>query len=139
MRNFFGSAVSNLGTLSDVGAYASYNKTMGFWIDKNGHVQNMSFNGNKYTGGRLKYAKALSTKFKAVSGYFSLLNLYDSTKSILSGDSHSMVMGAANIMVIGLEFIPVAGPIISAAWTFGGEYWFDTHLAYDLTHVAYED
>jgi len=50
-----------------------------------------------------------------------------------------MVMGAANIMVIGLEFIPVAGPIISAAWTFGGEYWFDTHLAYDLTHVAYED
>jgi len=132
------SAASNIsffGASFDISANLSYNEMFGFWRDKAGVFRKMSFNGNQYTGGRLKYAKNLSQQCKHLSKNLYWIGVSNSIVTYVnSTDSRSKVTAITDLAVSLLSAVPYAGPAISLFWAYYGEYWFDTHLAYDWTY-----
>ncbi len=97
-----------------------YNETLGFWRGRNGQFQGLHFNGNRYTGGRLKYGKAMSNHFRMVSSLFNTAGMMVSASQCYAAESiDDKIQYGADVIIGGIGFMP-GGGVISTFWFLGG-------------------
>ena len=94
----------------------TYNKK--FWKGKNGKFYNNSFNGNQYTGGKLKYAKNLSKNLGRVSGILGVYSI-GSTESDFQQGKISKTQRNIDQTVNGVGFIGAPGAAANFGWNLG--------------------
>jgi RHS repeat-associated protein len=112
--------LNSFGLYSSIEADLSYNEVLGYWRGKNGQFNNMRFNGNTYTGGKFKYAKAISERFRRASGILNAAGLLVSMGQFYSAESiDDKIKYGADIVFGAVGFLP-GGAYISAFWFFGG-------------------
>ena len=119
--NMLLSGMLNVGGIySMIGSKLYYNETLGFWRGRNGQFQGLHFNGNRYTGGRLKYGKAMSNHFRMASSLFNTAGMMISASQCYSAESiDDKIQYGADVIIGGLGFMP-GGVGISTFWFLGG-------------------
>ena len=120
--NTISDAIGISSGLLGVGSSFFYNKTLNSWLGKNGKFYDMNFNGNQYTGGKIKFAKQTRGNLLFGGNQLGIVGLsvdlvnFASQPTIESKISYSM-----NIMVDAIGFTPIVGPAICLYWNMGGE------------------
>ena len=119
--NMLLSGMLNVGGIySMIGSKLYYNETLGFWRGRNGQFQGLHFNGNRYTGGRLKYGKAMSNHFRMVSSLFNTAGMMVSASQCYAAESiDDKIQYGADVIIGGIGFMPGGGGI-STFWFLGG-------------------
>lgn len=85
-----------------------------------GQFLKMNFNGNQYTGGKIKYGEALSNSFKKASGWINVIGMGISLVQCSTADNiDDRIKYGADVIVGGVGFVP-GGTCISAFWFLGG-------------------
>ena len=135
--SFINGAKTGLGvgsTALGIGANVCYNtKLTGTWLGKNGKSYNMNFNGNGYTGGRLKFAKARSTNLTRLGTGLSVASFGLSAKQFMNNEI-SRTEFFSDAVSYGLGFVPEVGCLMSAAWQIG----FKLGQKYGFLHNLFE-
>jgi RHS repeat-associated protein len=109
---------------------AVYNETAGRWMGKNGKFYNFNFNGNQYTGGRVKFAKNLSTKLGYVAkglGYFSLAT-----------DAYNGFTGKTSAIQTLMDMGFDAAAIWCGPWGIWTNIWYNLGKEYGPIHLYME-
>lgn len=115
----------------------------GYWIGKNGRIYPVSWGGNAYTGGRLKFAGRMSEWAKTPAkrlGYIGLgISTLEGYDAFLRNDRDAMVLASADFSA------GVAGFFGPKGWAFSGSYFvgsavddfFGTTDAINLFYIEY--
>lgn len=77
------SVASNIATLTEYVGFFIYNDA--FWLGKNGKYYTETFSGNKYTGGRLNFARRYKNWFDIIGIGLSGLEVYENYKMCQNG------------------------------------------------------
>ena len=114
--------LNSLGLYSSIEADLSYNEVLGFWRGKNGQSYGMHFNGNTYTGGKLKYAKAMRDKFNAAGRIIGALGTGISVYQAFTETSTDSRIEHTFDAIIGAAgaFYPELFGLPATIWFFGG-------------------
>ena len=121
------------GLYTTIEAGLQYNETLGFWRGKNGQFFNLDFNGNGYTGGKLKYGKMMRNKFinagRMIGSVGVFLSAYQCFNSSTFEEQFEYgfdaVIGAAGVV------FPEFFGIVSTVWFCGGKqltYWYGENV-----------
>ena len=97
-----------------------YSETLGKWTDRQGNRRPLTENGNQYTGGKLKYGKAIGEKFRRASGMLNAVGIWISIGQYYSARTiDDKIKYGADVVFGGLGYAP-GGSVISTFWFFGG-------------------
>ena len=103
-----------------------YSEEMGRWLGKNGKFYDFKFNGNQYTGGRLKFAKNLSRKLDKTSKIIGGVQIGLSWNEYLQGN-YTL---AQNLMDTGFGVFGILNKTYET-WT---GIWYELGKEYGLIH-----
>ena len=119
--NILGRMTTMFGLYTNLESVDQYSEFLGRWRDKNGVKQPFHFNGNKFTGGKLKYAKAISTRFaKANIGLNGLGMAITAIEFSRAETTDDKIKYGADFVIECIGMAP-GGTIISTFWfVFGG-------------------
>ena len=121
-------------TALGIGSNVCYNtKLTGMWLGKNGKFYNMNFNGNGYTGGRLKFAKARSANLTRLGTGLSVVSVGLSAKQYKNNEI-SLTEFISDVASSGLGTVPEVGWLMSVAWQIG----FKLGQKYGFLHNLFE-
>ena len=112
----FGSESTFVGDGLSFASDFTFNKY--FWRGKNGNFYNHNFNGNQYTGGKLKYAERLSKNLGRASA---VLNVYSiaSTESAYGAGQISQQRRNTDQVVNGIGFLGAPGAAFNVGFNLG--------------------
>lgn len=112
----FGYESTFVGTILSFTSDFTFNKD--FWRGKNGNFYDHNFNGNQYTGGKLKYAEKLS---KTLGRASAVLNVYSIavTESAYAAGNISQQRRNTDQVVNGIGFLGAPGAAFNVGFNLG--------------------
>ena len=83
----FNELIPTLGTSSEAISELFYSKRYGTWLGKDGKLHDMTTKGNQYLGGKNKYAKKWSKRFKYLSKHITGYSVYSTWDDYSKGQN----------------------------------------------------
>lgn len=105
------------GAVASIGGEVYFSKKYNTWLGKNFKLYKQSFNGNKYTGGKNKFAKKTSLKFKLAGGFLGAWSAVSTFKSWYDDD----ITTGQLILEEASNAFSTFGGEYGVAWAFGWE------------------